>query len=200
MIKFVQKLRIKMENQPLPPKKLFSFYNKDSQKWEKRIIENNNKAIQGCINKGVVPGPRMKTIFDIMDLDSSGNIGSIEHLMTPISDKSLIGFAFGLRKYSNKYLKPIPKPIKIKEHHSKLIIKDNIKPENCFEKWNRLHPPLNPISPKPWYEALIYPEHLEASLNTSGEFVDKFPDRNIANYKMHFSPKNGKDQIGRAHV
>jgi len=220
-IGFVQRLRAsspqleKTENSTknFEPTKtmLFSFYNQDNKKWIERIRENNKKELEKVKKSGILPGPQTQTVFAISDVESKGNTGAIEHLITPKSDKSLISFAFKLRNYKSdiriiKNIQPLRNILKMPKENSPKTSKHKIQPK-IFElndtsfcrknaQKNKRHNSVEPMHKNPWYNGMQLPKvKNEATIRIFEKYFDKFSDRNIAHFKMHFSPRNGKEQV-----
>eukprot|EP00826_Nyctotherus_ovalis_P043406 TRINITY_DN4567_c0_g1_i1.p1 TRINITY_DN4567_c0_g1~~TRINITY_DN4567_c0_g1_i1.p1 ORF type:complete len:300 (-),score=41.25 TRINITY_DN4567_c0_g1_i1:106-1005(-) len=196
VVTFVQKLRIlKQQNQRLPPTKPFSFYNEDLKKWRQRVSINNSKTVEAKLKKGLEVGPRSKTVYDLIDVDTKGNTGTIEHLISPKSERSLISFAFLLRNYKGGRVKIAAVKNLLMGTAVASKGKQHKRLESCFEKWERRHPPAKCVSSVLWNSEVSCSRPLESNTQFLEKFNDKFADRNIANYNMHFGPKNGKEQI-----
>ena len=121
--------------------------------------------------------------------------------MSPKSDKSLMSFAFKLRNYKGTDIGLKKKPERrrystkpsLQRIEAKIFssLSENKKPRR---HQSMEHPTLHSAA---WNGNMIKPAKIPAAASTrvSEKYFEKFTDKNIANYKMHFGPRNGKEQV-----
>ena len=195
-IKFVQKLRISIKKNHHPTSnKVFRFYNKSNDRWKERIRINNKKTIENRIKKGFQIGPNTKTVYDISDINTKGNIESVEHLIKFHRENNIINFALELRNYKGNDIKTTAK------RRSSIVIlprnfeQQRLKLKTCNTNRNIRHQSTKPNILRAWNNCVNFANYSQTPLRIQSKFNDKFTDKNIAHFNMHFNWKNGKEQV-----